>query len=93
MVVVIICNLLKAFSIYFTLRGSFAGQILTVGDAVSSYFELPDTTTVGACLFSRDKLIETVSRGEGFQPKPWRRRRVHYLLGVISNGWITYTIL
>jgi hypothetical protein len=93
MVVVILCNLLKVSSIYFTLRGGFARQILTVGDAVSSYLKRPDTSTVGACLFSRSKLIDAVSRGKGFQPKQWRRRRVHYLLGVTNNGWITYTIL
>lgn len=50
MVVVVICNLLKAVAIFFTLRDSFSRQILTLGDAVSSYLKSPDLSTVGACI-------------------------------------------
>ena len=92
-VVVIICNLLKTVAIFFTLRDSFSQQILTLGDAVSSYLKTPDPSTLGACILDRKNLVRNVSHGEKHKPAQWRRRRVHYLLGVISNGWITYSIL
>ena len=92
-VVVIICNLLKTVAIFFTLRDSFSQQILTLGDAVSSYLKSPDLSTLGACILDRKELVRTISYGEKHEPAQWRRCRVHYLLGVISNGWITYSIL
>ena len=92
-VVVIISNLLKTVAIFFTLRDSFSQQILTIGDAVSSYLISPDLSTLGACILDRKKLVRNISHGEKHKPVQWRRRRVHYLLGVISNGWITYSIL
>ena len=93
MIVVIICNLLKTVAIFFTLRDSFSQQILTLGDAVSSYLESPDISTLGACILKRKKLVRNIVQGEKHEPAQWRRRKVHYLLGVISNGWITYSIL
>ena len=92
-VVVIICNLLKTVAIFFTLRDSFSQQILTLGDAVSSYLKSPDLSTLGACILDKKRLVRNISHGEKHKPVQWRRRRVHYLLGVISNGWITYSIL
>ena len=92
-VVVIISNLLKTVAIFFTLRDSFSQQILTMGDAVSSYLQSPDQSTLGACILQRKKLVRNILHGEKHRPVQWRRRRVHYLLGVISNGWITYSIL
>ena len=92
-VVVIICNLLKTVAIFFTLRDSFSQQILTIGDAVSSYLISPDLSTLGACILDRKKLVRNISHGEKRKPVQWQRRRVHYLLGVISNGWITYSTL
>ena len=92
-VVVIISNLLKTVAIFFTLRDSFSQQILTMGDAVSSYLESPDISTLGACILKRKKLVRNIVHGEKHEPAQWRRRRVHYMLGVISNGWITYSIL
>ncbi len=64
-----------------------------MGDAVSSYLKSPDLSTLGACIVKKKQLVRNVSRGEKHKPAQWRRRRVHYLLGVISNGWITYSIL
>ena len=93
MVVVVICNLSKTVAIFFTLRDSFSQQILTLGDAVSSYLKSPDLSTLGACILDNKKLIRNISHGEKHKPAQWRRRRVHYLLGVISNEWITYSIL
>ena len=92
-VVVIICNLLKTVAIFFTLRDSFSQQILTLGDAVSSYLKSPDLSTLGACILDKKKLVRNISHGEKHKPAQWQRRRVHYLLGVISNGWITYSTL
>lgn len=62
-------------------------------DAVSSYLKSPDLSTLGACILDRKKLVRSISRGEKHKPEQWRRRRVHYLLGVINNGWIIYSIL
>lgn len=93
MVVVLICNFLKAGSIFFTWRGSFSERILTLGDAASSYLETPDMSTLGACCLSKNKLLDTVNSGSKFESLPWRRRRVHYITGFISGDWITYMTL
>ena len=92
-VVVIICNIVKTVAIYFTLRNSFSPRILTLGDAVSSYLKSPELSTLVACTLSKKKLVRNISHGEKHKPSQWRHRRVHYLLGVIGNGWITYLIL
>ena len=92
-IVVIICNLLKTVAIFFTMRNCFSQQILTMGDAVSSYLQSPDISTLGACILKRKKLVRNIAHGKKHEPAQWRRRKVHYLLGVISNGWITYSIL
>lgn len=92
-VVMIICNLLKTIAIFFALQNSFSQQILTLGDAVSSYLKSPDLSTLGACILDKKKLVRSFSHGEKYKPAQWRRRRVHYLLGVIGNGWIRYLIL
>lgn len=92
-VVVLICNLLKTVAIFFTLRDSFSERILTLGDAVSSYLKSPDLSTLGACILNKKKLARNISHSEKHKRAQWRRRRVHYLLGVVSNGWITYSIL
>ena len=93
MVIVIVCNIFKTVAIFFTLRNSSSRQILTLGDAVSSYLKSPDVSTLGACILGKKKLVKNISHGEKFKPAQWRRRRAHYLLGVISNGWITYSVL
>lgn len=92
-VIVIICNLLKTVAIFFTLRDGSSQQMLTLGDAVSSYLKSPEVSTLGACIFGKKKLVKNISNGEKHEPAQWRRHRVHYLLGVVSNGWITYSIL
>ena len=92
-IIVIICNVLKTVAIFFTLRDSSSQQILTLGDAVSSYLKSPDVSTLGACLLGKKKLVKNISHGKKHKPVQWRRRRAHYLLGVISNGWITHSIL
>lgn len=92
-VVVIICNFLKTVAIFFILQNSFSQQILTLGDAVSSYLASPDLSTLGACILDKKKLNENISHGEKYELAQWRRHKVHYLLGIISNGWITYLIL
>ena len=92
-VVVIICNILKTFAIYMTLRNSFSPHILTLGDAVSSCLKSPDPSTLGACILSKKELVRNISHDEKHKSSQWRHRRVHYLLGVIGNGWITYSIL
>lgn len=93
MIVVLICNFLKAGSVYLTWRGSFSERILTLGDAASSYLEMPDMSTLGACCLSKNKLIDSIKSGSKFEALRWRRRRVHYITGFISGDWITYTTL
>ena len=68
-VVVIICNLLKTVAIFFTLRDSFSQQILTLGDAVSSYLESPDLSTLGACILKKKKVVRNISHGEKHRPR------------------------
>ena len=91
--VVILCNFVKTVAIFFTLRHSYSQQILTLGDAISTYLQHPEQSTIGACLLSKKDLLESVSQGGEHQPVKWQHRQAHFLLGLDSNGWITYLIL
>lgn len=53
MVIVIICNLVKAVSMLLTVSTCKAPPLVTVGDAVASFLTTPDARTKGFCLATR----------------------------------------
>ncbi|EEA25403.1 hypothetical protein TMatcc_006373 [Talaromyces marneffei ATCC 18224] len=54
-VVIIICNLLKVMCLSFLVNIDRRNLFLTVGDAISSYFQNPDPLTKGWCMLSKKR--------------------------------------
>lgn len=69
MLVVIACNVVKAAAMLLTLRESFSSQLLTSGDAVASFLELPEPDTLGMCTFGKAAMRSTGS--ERLEPGVW----------------------
>ncbi|CAG8982487.1 hypothetical protein HYALB_00002267 [Hymenoscyphus albidus] len=64
-VVVMFCNLSKVLCMAFTLWYSKGTKLVTLGDAITSFLETPDSTTKDSCLMSKDD----VQRGRWTRPK------------------------
>lgn len=54
MVVVILCNLVKTICMIITVWKERAGTLVTLGDAISSFLNDPDSATAGCCLADKD---------------------------------------
>ncbi|MCJ1394217.1 hypothetical protein MMC18_007095 [Xylographa bjoerkii] len=53
MLIVIVCNLLKTICMALTLWTIHEWPLVTIGDAIASFLEQPDITTIGLCLLSK----------------------------------------
>lgn len=62
MAIVITCNILKLAMMWSLWRNSHEERFTTVGDAVQSFLERPDRSTIGLCLMERRSLIERFER-------------------------------
>jgi hypothetical protein len=75
MLVVVTCNALKMAVIYRTLKEPLFSHILTFGDAVSSFLEYPDPTTVGFCILEKGDIINNLQNKSSDCIKPWHYHR------------------
>ncbi|KAL4893307.1 hypothetical protein BDV59DRAFT_207806 [Aspergillus ambiguus] len=60
---VIACNIVKVYCMYMTARTDHREIFLTVGDALSSFLDNPDTMTRGHCFLSREDMM--------YGSRPW----------------------
>ncbi|PGH13119.1 hypothetical protein AJ79_03826 [Helicocarpus griseus UAMH5409] len=71
LLVVIVANIIKVailWGVAFTMTDA---PILTIGDAISSFVQVPDCTTRGQCLLSRD-IVKNPVKNSKFNIKPRR---------------------
>lgn len=81
MTVVIICNAIKAAVMFATLQQNFS-TFLTIGDAIASFMETPDRTTVGFCTMPKEQI--TTAFGQ-----LWKSVRTSYGVKAIpSHLWV-----
>ncbi|KAJ5859232.1 hypothetical protein N7534_004509 [Penicillium rubens] len=71
-IVVIISNIMKIVILCWITITMAETPILTTGDAISSFVEIPDDTTRGQCLLSRDVVTKPVNKSLRFDAKPRR---------------------
>ena len=73
MVIVIICNALKALVIGYWAWQRPTAPLVTLGDAIASFLKVPDSTTSRMCLFSKTRFTYDPQ----WQPKTvaWRPKR------------------
>ncbi len=55
-ITVIICNLVKAISMFMTLKTHNQGALITFGDAIESFLDKEDVTTRGLSIYSADRI-------------------------------------
>jgi hypothetical protein len=58
MIVVVLCNALKLIAIYYTLKESFSEHVITQGDAIASFLEYPERSTLGLCTLDKWDLVD-----------------------------------
>lgn len=70
LVVVITCDLFKLIAMLWTLRRSLSFQILTLGDALSSFLETPDNSTVSVCTLNIEEAKQRGAPSGTFDFRP-----------------------
>lgn len=71
MVVIIICNGLKAIAVYCTLKESSTPLLVTQGDAVASFLDQPDMATLGYCsTLEKSAIIQALNQPECEKLRP-----------------------
>ena len=67
MVTVILCNPVKLVTMGLTVWKQRAPTLVTLGDAVSSFLEVPDTPTEGMCLVTKTDILNGGWSRDGVQ--------------------------
>lgn len=84
---VIFCNAAKVLCMFLTAHDERREILLTVGDAVSSFMDKPDTMTEGNCLLSTFEITKASQSSTTLQPgkKRWMKSvSISFWVGTIS---------
>jgi hypothetical protein len=92
MIVVIISNLAKFLAILSTLKESSSLQLITTGDAIASFLERPDMTTIGMCNLKKEKIINQIHSTQNMESAPWHSRRLYLLAATMPNELAAFSI-
>ena len=71
-VIVVVCNIVKAACMFYVAYGKMDVPLMTIGDAAASFLERPDDTTRNMCLadwsffMNKEKWISSAG------PRPWK---------------------
>ena len=77
MMVVIVCNLCKMIIMGYIAWKRPLEPLVTVGDAIASFLDEPDPTTMGICLSGKDQFVRTISSR---QAGGWGQGKMRYNL-------------
>ena len=105
MIFVIMANLLKLLCMLYTVWSQSVPTIVTAGDAISSFLQRPDSTTVGKCYLSKksvgkDKWVKRVSNNGKWSfeavasdPQRWDASRYRWFSAASKTRWtVCYTL-
>ena len=87
MMIVLASNALKIAVIYQSLNEPLFSQILTFGDAVSSFLENPDPTTVGFCALEKADIIHSLQNPSYDYVQPWVYERRRFTENGAKERW------
>lgn len=99
MIVVIICNAIKFICMILAVFINKESVLTTVGDAIMSFLDNPDRTTVGMCIASKRDIQkgDWAATHPGFNQAPvyrtWHRHRHHWFRATSIGRWIICTIV
>lgn len=98
MIAVIICNAVKAVCMVLAVFESKDNPLVTVGDAVASFLNNEDTTTVGMCIVTMKEIKKgawkhaEAIQGEWY-PRMWKPYRAFWFTAVSRSRWVLCNIL
>ena len=91
LLIVIVCNALKALALCLVLFLPSFTPLITVGDAVSSFLSHPDPTTEG-CGILGPATTRDSSGNHPYASKPWKPTRCRCFCGASSRQWTIGTL-
>ena len=91
MIVVIICNLFKAVCMGLIAWRQDPEPLVTLGDAISSFLDHPDITTVGNCTFGKSRSIRTKSWDS--VPSIWNPKSRRWFQSASKKRWFVCNVL
>ena len=91
MIVVIICNIVKAAVMILTYLKLREPTLVTIGDAIASFLDKPDPTTVGICLSTKYSIGH--GKWKAKSPRMWKPRRRFWFKAASTKRWITCNFL
>ena len=92
MLVVIAANIIKAFVMFITFWKFQNPTLVTIGDAIASFLDTPDTTTAEMCLKTRDD-FNGKSGWDNSLPRSWNPRSLLWFKAASIKRWLICNIL
>ncbi|KAG0646007.1 hypothetical protein D0Z07_7768 [Hyphodiscus hymeniophilus] len=93
MLVVILANATKAVVMFITWRQLRTPTLVTIGDAITSFLDKPDTTTAGICLATRRDILASKGQWKSQGAKQWIPVRQFWFRAASIKRWLTCNIL
>ena len=97
MIIVIVANFLKLLCMLYTVQSHNVPTLVTIGDAISSFLEDPDPTTVGYCTLSKSdvdkdrkwskRAFNGTYQAVPAQPRPWIAKHHFWFSGASKTRW------
>ena len=93
MIVVILANATKALIMILTWRNLRTPTLATIGDAIASFLDDPDQTTVGICLTDKRDIMRAKGIWKNLGAKRWIPVRHFWFRAASLKRWLTCNIL
>lgn len=91
MLIVVICNALKVIAMFFTLRWSTLPHLVTQGDAISSFLEHSDASTLSYGTLDRATIVGVSDLPVSKRLRPWKVESRTYF--AMLSVWTTTALL
>ncbi|KAL9620828.1 MAG: hypothetical protein Q9204_008176 [Flavoplaca sp. TL-2023a] len=90
LIVVIMSNFVKAACMIVIVYRHDDTPLITLGDAIASFLDVPDRTTQGNCVAPEDSFQQ---RKWTQQPRPWATKRAYWFSSSSWKFWTSYNTL
>ena len=91
MIVVLICNLIKTVCMGTMAWKQNAEPLVTLGDAIASFLDRPDTTTRGNCIIGKTQFKD--NKFWDWSPCKWNPTNLRWFRAASSRRWVVCIVL
>ena len=91
LIAVLVCNFVKALCLYWSLHKVCSNPLLTIGDAIASFLEAPDASTVGYGAISATDMSR-IAKHAGTTPTGWEGKRRNGFYAASPIRWVLYNM-